>query len=167
MSPGKDPETGRRGKPGSRRRRARLAAVQALYQIELTGALVPTTIAEFRHHRLSGDLDGVPMDDVDPEFFAELVAGVGQNRSELDRRIAGVLTPDWPLERLDTVLRAILRAGAFELCYRTDTPAKVAISEYMAVADSFFSGREPALVNGVLDRIARQAGAGEPHTSPA
>jgi transcription antitermination protein NusB len=158
MSSAKE-EHGRRDKPGSRRRRARLAAVQALYQIELTGNPVPTTIAEFRRYRLSGDLDGVPMDDIDPELFAELATGVGQHRPELDRRIAGALTPDWPLERLDTVLRAILRAASYELLHCSETPAKVVISEYMALADSFFSGREPALVNGVLDTISRKAAA--------
>lgn len=149
------------GKGGNRRRRARLAAVQALYQIELTGAAAPTTIAEFRRHRLNSELDGLRMDDIDPDFFAALVTGVGQNRAELDRRITGVLTPDWPLERLDSVLRSILRAGAFELGHQPDTPARVVISEYMAITDSFFSGREPALVNGVLDSIARHAGAGD------
>lgn len=155
------------GKVGSRRRRARLAAVQALYQIELTGAPAPTTIVEFRRHRLQGDLDGVRMDDIDADFFAELVTGVGQNRAELDRRIASVLTPDWPIERLDSVLRSILRAGAFELSHHEDTPAKVVISEYMAIADSFFSGREPALVNGVLDAISRRLGAGDPRPASA
>jgi N utilization substance protein B len=155
------------GKGGSRRRRARLAAVQALYQIELTGAAVPTTIVEFRRHRLQGELDGLRMDDIDPDFFAELVTGVGQHRAELDRAIVGVLTPDWPLERLDSVLRSIQRAGAFELSHRPDTPARVVISEYMAITDSFFSGREPALVNGVLDAIARSAGAGDPRPASA
>ena len=152
---------------GSRRRRARLAAVQALYQIELTGAAAPTTIAEFRRHRLQGEVDGLPMDDIDPDFFAELVTGVGQNRPDLDRRIVGVLTPDWPLERLDSVLRSILRAGAFELAHHPQTPARVVISEYMAITDSFFSGREPALVNGVLDAIARRTGAGDPRPASA
>ena len=155
------------GKSGSRRRRARLAAVQALYQIDLTGAPAPTTIVEFRRHRLQGDMDGLPMDDIDPDFFAELVTGVGQNRPDLDRRIAGVLTPDWPLERLDTVLRSILRAGAFELSHHPQTPAKVVISEYMAITDSFFSGREAALVNGVLDGIARRSAPGDPRPAPA
>jgi N utilization substance protein B len=155
------------GKSGSRRRRARLAAVQALYQIDLTGAPAPTTIVEFRRHRLQGDMDGLPMDDIDPDFFAELVTGVGQNRPDLDRRIAGVLTPDWPLERLDTVLRSILRAGAFELSHHPQTPAKVVISEYMAITASFCSGREPALVNGVLDGIARRSEAGDPRPAPA
>jgi N utilization substance protein B len=115
---------------------------------------------------LSGDLDGVPMDDIDPEFFAVIVTGVGQHRSELDRRIAGALTPDWPLERLDTVLRAILRAASYELLHCSETPAKVIISEYMALADSFFSGREPALVNGVLDTIAHTTGAGGASMAP-
>ena len=88
---------------------------------------------------------------------AALVMGIGERRAELDRRIVGVMTPDWPLERLDAVLRAILRAGAFELVARPETPAKVVISEYMAIADSFFEGRETALVNAVLDALARQA----------
>jgi N utilization substance protein B len=159
MADEKEPRAaGRGGKGASRRRRARLAAVQALYQIELTGAPAPTTIAEFRRHRLNGELDGLPMDDIDPDLFAALVTGVGQNRAELDRRIATVLTPDWPLERLDSVLRSILRAGAFELEHQPDTPGGVVISEYMAITDSFFSGREPALVNGVLDSIARGTG---------
>ncbi|HXV23028.1 MAG TPA: transcription antitermination factor NusB [Alphaproteobacteria bacterium] len=152
---------------GGRRRRARLAAVQALYQIELTGASAPSTIAEFRRHRLRDDVDGVAMDDIDPELFEELVAGVDQNQSELDRSIVGVLTPDWPLERIDTVLRSILRAGAFELAFRPDTPAKVVISEYVAIADSFFCGREPALVNGVLDGLARRSGAVEARPASA
>lgn len=151
----------------NRRGAARLAAVQALYQIELTGAPVPTTIVEFRRHRLQGELDGLRMDDIDPDFFAELVTGVGQNRAELDRAITGVLTPDWPLERLDSVLRSILRAAAFELTHRPETPGRVVISEYMAITDSFFSGREPALVNGVLDAIARRAGAGDPRPASA
>jgi N utilization substance protein B len=153
-----DEESRRPGKPGGRRRRARLAAVQALYQIDLTGAPAPGTVSEFRRHRLSGEIDGIPMDDIDPDFFAALVTGIGERRAELDRRIVGVLTPDWPLERLDAVLRAILRAGAFELVARPETPAKVVISEYMAIADSFFEGRETALVNAVLDALARQAG---------
>lgn len=165
MTPAKEPVAGGASTPGNRRRRARLAAVQALYQLELTGASAPAIVNEFRRHRLSGETDGVSMDDIDVEFFAELVTGVGQNRAELDRRVAGVLTPDWPLERLDAVLRAILRAGAFELACRSDTPAKVAISEYLAIADSFFSGREPALVNGVLDSLARQLG--DPRSRPA
>ncbi len=159
MTMAQDGEGAGQGRSGGRRRRARLAAVQALYQIDLTGAPASTAIAEFRRHRMQGELDGVPMDDLDAEFFAELVAGVGENRPELDRRIAAVLTPDWPLERLDTVLRSILRAGAFELAHRSQTPVGVVISEYLAIAESFFSGREPALVNGVLDGIARRSGA--------
>ena len=151
-------EESRRGPTGGRRRRARLAAVQALYQIELTGAPAPGTVSEFRRHRLSGEVDGIPMDDIDPDFFAALVTGIGERRAELDRRIAGVLTPDWPLERLDNVLRAILRAGAFELLAQPGTPAKVVITEYMTIADSFFVGRETALVNAVLAALARQSG---------
>jgi N utilization substance protein B len=154
----------RGGAPPGRRRRARLAAVQALYQMDLTGAPAAAIVAEFRRHRLAGELDGVPMDDSDIEFFAALVAGVGARQGEIDRQIAAALTPEWPIDRLDAVLKAILRAGVCELALCTDLPAKVTISEYMAVADSFFSAREPALVNAVLDHLARQlrgAGMGE------
>ena len=146
--------------PG-RRRRARLAAVQALYQMEIAGASAAAIVAEFRRHRLGGEVDGVPMGEVDVDFFAELVTGVGGAQAEIDEAIASVLTPDWRVERLETVLRAILRAGVHELMTCRDLPPKVTISEYMAVADAFFSGREPALVNGVLDSLARQLRPGE------
>ena len=144
-----------------RRRRARLAAVQALYQMEIAGATAATIVAEFRRHRLGGEVEGVPMDEVDVDFFAELVTGAGGRRAEIDEAIASVLTPDWRIERLEAVLRAILRAGVHELMACRDLPPKVTISEYVAVADAFFSGREPAMVNGVLDRLARHFRPGE------
>jgi transcription antitermination protein NusB len=140
---------------GRRRTAARLAAVQALYQIELTRAPQASVIAEFRNHRLGRESEGDGLGEADDALFADLVAGTASRRDELDRRIVEALTPDWPLERLDVVLRAILRAGAYELLARLDVPARVVISEYLDIAHAFFSGKEPSLVNGVLDRLAR------------
>ncbi len=140
---------------GTRKRSvARLAAVQALYQIDLSGARPQTVIAEFQRHRLGREIDGEHYGEADPALFADIVTGTAERQADLDRAIAAVLTPDWPLERLETVLRAILRAGAYELLARPDVPARVAISEYLDIAHAFFAGKEPGLVNGVLDRLA-------------
>jgi transcription antitermination protein NusB len=133
---------------------ARLAAVQALYQIELSGTAPETVIAEFLGHRLGREIDGEQYGEADPALFADIVAGASERQAELDRALSGALTPDWPLERLEMVLRAILRAGAYELLARADVPARVAISEYLDIAHAFFAGKEPGLVNGVLDRLA-------------
>jgi transcription antitermination protein NusB len=143
-----------RAAAGTRRRSlARLAAVQALYQIDLSGAKPEAVIAEFVTHRLGREIDGERYGKADPEFFAELVRGTVERQEDLDRTIAAALTPDWPLDRLETVLRAVLRAGAFELV-RGVVPGRVVISEYLDIAHAFFSGKEPGLVNGVLDKIA-------------
>jgi N utilization substance protein B len=140
---------------GSRKRSvARLAAVQALYQIDLSGAKPDTVVAEFLRHRLGREIDGDNYGEADTALFADIVAGTAARQADLDRAISGVLTPDWPLERLETVLRAVLRAGANELQARSDVPVRVAISEYIDIAHAFFAGKEPGLVNGVLDRLA-------------
>ena len=140
---------------GTRKRSvARLAAVQALYQIDLSGAKPATVIAEFQRHRLGREIDGDQYGEADPTLFADIVTGAAERQADLDQAISGALTPDWPLERLETVLRAILRAGAYELLARGDVPARVVISEYLDVAHAFFAGKEPGLVNGVLDRLA-------------
>jgi N utilization substance protein B len=148
-------DSARKETPGRRRTAARLAAVQALYQIELAGAPVDSVIGEFVHHRIGRDTDDVRFGDADPEFFAMLVRGADGRRDELDALIGDALTPDWPLARLETVLRAILRAGAYELLACGDVPAAVVISEYLDIGHAFFAGKEPGLVNGVLDRLAR------------
>ncbi len=88
-------------------------------------------------------------------MFADIVRGTAADQQRLDAEISAALTPDWPLVRLDSVLRAILRAGAYELVHRTDVPPRVTISEYTAIAYAFFTGKEPGLANGVLDRLAR------------
>ena len=148
-------DTARKQAAGRRRTAARLAAVQALYQIELAGTPAETVIGEFVHHRIGRDHEDVRFGDADPEFFAALVRGADARRDELDKLVGDALTPDWPLARLESVLRAILRAGAYELLGCGDVPAAVVISEYLDIGHAFFAGKEPGLVNGVLDRLAR------------
>lgn len=135
---------------------ARLAAVQAIYQIDMTGGPADTVVTEFLYHRGGAELDeAAPSIETDRAFFAALVRGVAQYRAELDRAIAALLVEDWPLERLEKVMAAILRAGAFELMHRPEVPARVAISEYVDIAHAFLEGKEVGMVNGVLDRLAR------------
>jgi N utilization substance protein B len=142
---------------GSRRRSvARLSAVQALYQLEANPEVEPEAVVrEFTRHRFGREIDGDQLSEADPALFADIVRRTAADQQRLDAEISAALTPDWPLARLDSVLRAILRAGAFELVHRADVPPRVIISEYTAIAYAFFTGREPALANGVLDRLAR------------
>jgi len=147
--------TPRRAEPGRRRTAARLAAVQALYQIEVSGNSPANVVMEFLRHRIGQEGEGENFGAADERLFAELVEGASARREELDRHIVASLTPDWPLERLEIILRAILRAGAYELLAQPEVPARVAISEYLDIAHAFFAGKEPGLVNAVLDRLAR------------
>jgi N utilization substance protein B len=133
---------------------ARLAAVQALYQIELSSADAGSVVSEFLAHRLGREIDGDQYAEADRGFFADLVKGCGERRPDVDAIVAASLPPEWPLARLESVLRAILRAGTYELLARSDVPARVAINEYVEIAHAFFSGKEPGMVNAVLDRIA-------------
>jgi transcription antitermination protein NusB len=134
---------------------ARLAAVQALYQIELTSTDADAVVSEFLAHRLGREIDGDHYAEADRGFFADIVRGCTERREDVDAIVAASLPADWPLARLESVLRAILRAGAYELLARADVPARVAINEYVEIANAFFSGKEPGMVNGVLDGIAR------------
>lgn len=138
-----------------RRKAARLAAVQALYQLALSGDSVEQVLQQFLQERLGEPLDGLDLGAADRELFADLVRGVAAEQSELDDMLAAVLDEDWPLERLETLLTIVLRGGAYELSERPAVPVRVIISEYVHLADAFFGGKEPAMVNGVLDRIAR------------
>ncbi len=141
---------------GGRRSVARLAAVQALYQLEANPEAEPDTVVrEFARHRFGHEIDGDQLAEADPAMFADIVRGAADDQERLDSAISAALTPDWPLARLDAVLRAILRAGAYELVHRGDVPPRVSISEYTAIAYAFFTGKEPGLANGVLDRLAR------------
>jgi N utilization substance protein B len=146
----------RRSRGGSPRSAARLAAVQALYQVEMTGISGKVATAEFVKHYLGQEIDGDAYLPADEALFRELVTGTIEHQAELDPMIARLLTADWPLDRLEMILRAILRAAAFELAQRIDTPARVVITEYVDIAHAFFAGKEPGLINGVLDRLARQ-----------
>ncbi len=145
----------RRAEPGRRRTAARLAAVQALYQIEVSGNSPANVVMEFLRHRIGQEGEGENFGAADERLFAELVEGASARRAELDVHIVASLTPEWPLERLEIILRAILRAGAYELLARPEVPVRVAISEYLDIAHAFFDGKEPGLVNAVLDRVAR------------
>ena len=150
--------SGRTGKAqgaGQRRSTARLAAVQALYQIEMTGAATETVIGEFLDHRLKEEVDGVRLEGADRRMLRDLIAGVALEATALDDMLSAVLEEDWPVERLETLLRLVLRAGAYELSERPDVPPRVVITEYVDLADAFFGGKETGLVNGVLDRLAR------------
>jgi len=148
---------------GSRRRSvARLSAVQALYQLEANPDIEPDAVVrEFARHRFGREIDGDQLGEADPTLFADIVCRTAADQERIDVQISAALTPEWPLARLDSVLRAILRAGAFELAHRPDVPPRVIISEYTAIAYAFLTGREPALANRVLDRLARTLRADE------
>jgi N utilization substance protein B len=136
---------------------ARLAAVQALYQMEVSGAGVDSVIREFSEHRFDRDVEGERLAAADESFFAELAKGVVSNQAKVDQGIVKRLASGWRLERLDATARAVLRAGAFELMYRPDVPTEVVINEYVEIAKSFFEGPESGFINGALDAIARDA----------
>jgi N utilization substance protein B len=142
---------------GATRAAARLAAVQALYQMEIAGKGVTETLAEHEAHWLGAPLEDLPALETDAGFFRDVVSGVVREQRRLDPLIDAVLTDGWPLARVEAVLRAVLRAGAYELCCRSDVPAKVVVSEYVAVAHAFESEDVAAMANGVLDRLAREA----------
>lgn len=141
--------------PRQSRSVARLAAVQALYQMEVSNAGVEHVIREFTDHRFDRDIEGVTLASADEGFFAELVRGVVSEQGRVDAAIARHLAQNWRLERLDATVRAILRAGAYELANRPDVPTEVVIDEYVEVAKSFFEEAEPGFVNGALDAVAR------------
>jgi N utilization substance protein B len=134
---------------------ARLAAVQALYQMETGGAGAEAVIREFCDHRFDRDVEGVRLARADEAFFADLVRGVVAEQAKVDKAVSGRLAEGWRLNRIDATVRAILRAGAYELMRRPDVPAEVVLDEYVEVAKSFFEGPEPSFVNAALDAIAR------------
>ena len=144
------------GRKANRRGAARLAAVQALYQLELNPGLgADAVIREFVRDRLGREIDGELYGEADVELFADIVRGVGGDRERLDETLSAALSEEWPLGRLETILRLILEAGAYELARRPDIPPRVTMSEYVGIAHAFFSGSEPGLANGVLDHLAR------------
>jgi len=136
---------------------ARLGAVQALYQQEMEGTPVARLLREFHEHRLGATIENETYHDAEQDFFDDIVTGVDARRGEIDGKIAGKLAEGWSLERLDRPMRAILRAGAYELIARADVPVGSVISEYVDVAHAFYDKRESGFVNGLLDAIAKEA----------
>jgi len=149
--------------PKQARSVARLAAVQALYQMEVSSVGAEAVIREFAEHRFDRDADPdgdggeTPLATADEAFFADLVRGVVEHQKAVDAAIARRLASGWRLDRLDATARAILRAGAYELIHRPDVPMEVVIDEYVELAKSFFEGPEPGFVNGALDAVAQGA----------
>lgn len=138
---------------------ARLAALQALYQLEMTENAPDEVVQEFLEHRFGPESGhAVPQDDV---FFSDIVHGVLRHQIEIDRSIARSLASGWTLARIDSTLRALLRAATYELVARRDVPARVVIDEYVELARDFFEGDEPGFVNAVLDRLAHRKRATE------
>jgi transcription antitermination protein NusB len=144
---------------------ARLAVVQALYDMDISGKGVLDALAEFEAHWIGREIDGVAHPPAEVAFFRDLLRGTVEEQRQIDPQIDQALTQGWPLRRIETVLRAILRAGTYELMFRPDVPARAAISQYVDVAHSFYTGDEPGLVNAVLDRVARKV-RGDELTAP-
>jgi N utilization substance protein B len=142
---------------GNARSAARLAAVQALYQREMSGAAVPLLLSEFHRHRLGAEIEGEQFRDADVAFFNDVVSGVDARQNEIDQLVAEHLAEGWTLDRLDRPMRQIVRAGAYELIARADIPTAAIINEYVDVAHAFYEEREAKFVNGLLDAVARRA----------
>ena len=137
-----------------------MSAVQALYQMDVSGAPHKTVVKEFLDHRF-GYEDEPGMVRADEPYFEDVVNGVVRDQAKIDEAISGRLNDKWSLRRLDATLRALLRSATYEIQSRPDVPALVIINEYMAIATDFFSGKEPGIVNGVLDKIAKDTRAAE------
>lgn len=149
-------DTGHPVKPANQRGAARLAAVQALYQMDIGGTGVLEVVAEYEAFRLGQEVDGETYLKADAAWFRSIVAGVVRDQTKIDPLIKSALQDDWALSRLDSTVRAILRAGTFEILERKDVPIPVIVTEYVEIARAFFEEDEPKLVNAVLDRIAKQ-----------
>jgi N utilization substance protein B len=149
--PGKGPD-----RKANRRGAARLAAVQALYQMDIAGAGINDIFAEYESHWIGSEVEGDQYLPAEAAFFRDVVSGVVRDQAKMDPVIDEALTQGWPLKRIDAILRAVLRAGAYELEHRKDVPARVVVSEYVDVAHAFVEGEETGMVNAVLDQIARK-----------
>lgn len=152
-APAQQPEAAR---PANKRGAARLAAVQALYQMDVAGSGLLEIASEYESYRLGKEVDGQLYREADAQWFRAILSGVVENQKAIDPVVRQSLTEDWPLSRLDSTLRAILRAGCYELMKRGDVPVAVIVSEYVDIARAFFEEDEPRLVNAVLDRVSRR-----------
>lgn len=147
---------GKAARQANKRGAARLAAVQALYQMDVAGSGLLEIAAEYEAFRLGKEIDGATYREADAQWFRAILSGVVENQKTVDPVIRAALTEDWPLSRLDSTLRAILRAGVYELMKRADVPVAVIVSEYVDIARAFYDEDEPKLVNAVLDRVSRR-----------
>ena len=142
-------------KPANQRGAARLAAVQALYQMDVGRQSLEDTLAQFETYNLGREIEGEQYLPADADFFGQIVRGVIKSQLDIDPTIDNALTDGWPVGRIDATLRAILRAATFELLRRRDIPPGVVITEYVDVAKAFYDEEAPKMVNGVLDTIAK------------
>src|SRR5215475_8119764 len=145
----------------NRRGAARLAAVQALYQMDIAGTGLNDILAEFESHWIGREVEGAQYLPAEAAFFRDVVSGVVREQRSIDPLVDEALARGWPLKRIEAILRAVLRAGAYELGYRSDVPGRVVVSEYVDVAHAFVDKDETGIVNAVLDQIARQFRADE------
>ena len=145
----------------NKRGAARLAAVQALYQMDLAGTGLNEILTEFEGHWLGGEVEGAQYRPAEAAYFRDIVGGVVREQTRLDPQIDAALARGWPLRRIEAILRAVLRAGAYELACRSDVPARVVMSEYVDVAAAFVDEEETGMVNAVLDQLAHQLRAAE------
>ena len=145
----------------NKRGAARLAAVQALYQMDLAGTGLNEILAEFESHWLGREVEGAQYLPAEAAFFRDIVTGVVRDQQVIDPMIDEALEKSWPLKRIEAVLRAAMRAGSYELMHRKDVPGRVVITEYADVAAAFVGRDETGMVNAVLDQLARRLRADE------
>ena len=143
-------------KRSDKRSAARLAASQALYQLEIADQGLNDILAEFEAHWLGQEIEGDAYTPADLAFFRDVVSGVQRDQLPIDRALDDTLADGWPLRRVEALMRAILRAALYELRNRPDVPARVAVTEYVDVAAAFFGSDESGMINAVLDALARQ-----------
>ncbi len=155
------PTDRREARKANKRGAARLAAVQALYQMDIAGTDLNDILAQFESHWLGGEVEGDKYLPAEAAYFRDIVRGVVADQRSLDPVIDQALSKGWPLKRVEALLRAVLRAGAFELIGKKDVPARVIVSEYVDVANAFVDRDETGMVNAVLDMLARSARADE------
>jgi N utilization substance protein B len=144
------------GRKANRRGAARFAAVQALYQMDVAATGLNDIFAEFESHWIGREVDGSQYLPAERAFFREVVGGVVRDQRRLDPMIDLALSKGWPLKRVEALLRAVLRAGAYELEQRRDVPVRVVVSEYVDVAHAFLDADETGMVNAVLHELARE-----------
>jgi N utilization substance protein B len=140
----------------NRRGAARLAAVQALYQMDIAGTPINEILPEFERHWIGREIEGSQYLPAEAAFFRGVVEGVVADQLRLDPMVDKALAGGWPLKRIEALMRAVLRAGAYELSARSDVPARVVVSEYVDIAHAFLDRDETGMVNAVLDQLARQ-----------